>query len=92
MAKSPNDLVPVLDVLMGTNNLPSSLRGSWEGLSVGFVDPSLWQPADFVVEPNEQFTKQTVRPLVLPGERMLIISSSLPWTKPQRQSWLRVPL
>lgn len=61
MAKSTADLSAVLEVLMESPNLFKSQTGTWTGLSVGFVDPSLWQPADFVVEPNEGFRKQTVK-------------------------------
>ena len=60
MAKSTVDLSAVLEVLMESPNLLKSQTGTWAGLNIGFVDPSLWQPADFVVEPNEGFRKQTV--------------------------------
>ena len=61
LAKTPEDLANIMGILLGRTDYPSYLKGSWNGLKVGFVDPSLWQPAEFVVEPNESFRKQTVR-------------------------------
>ena len=61
LAKTPEDLANIMGILLGRTDDPSVLKGSWKGLRVGFVDPSLWQPAEFVVEPNESFRKQTVR-------------------------------
>ncbi len=61
LAKTPEDLANIMRILLERTDCPSYLEGSWKDLRVGFVDPSLWQPADFVVEPNESFRKQTVR-------------------------------
>ena len=62
LAKTPGDLANIMGILLGRRtDYPSYLEGSWKGLGVGFVDPNLWQPAEFVVEPNESFRKQTVR-------------------------------
>ena len=61
LAKTPEDLANIMGILQRRTDYPSYLKGSWNGLKVGFVDPSLWQPAEFVVEPNEGFRKQTVR-------------------------------
>ena len=60
MAKSLEDLANIMGILLRRTDYPSYLNGSWKGLRVGFVDPNLWQPADFVVEPNEGFREQTV--------------------------------
>lgn len=60
MAKSPKDLAHLIGVLQ-SKDFTTSLSTSWEGLKVGFVDPKLWQPATFVVEPVEEFTEQSVR-------------------------------
>ena len=60
LAKTSEDLANIMGVLQGRTDYSSYLEGSWKGLTVGFVDPSLWQPAEFVVEPNEGFRKQTV--------------------------------
>jgi len=58
MAKSPYDLAVLAGVLQG-EDYRAFLTGSWEGLRVGFVDPALWQPASFIVEPREDFRKQS---------------------------------
>jgi Asp-tRNA(Asn)/Glu-tRNA(Gln) amidotransferase A subunit family amidase len=60
MAKSPGDLAHVFDILQPGSNYTEFLTGSWKGLKVGFVDPMQWQPADFMVEPREDFLKQSV--------------------------------
>ena len=60
LAKTPEDLANVMSILQGQREYGAYLKGSWEGLRVGFVDPNLWQAADLVVEPNEDFRKQTV--------------------------------
>jgi amidase len=59
MAKSPYDLATLASILQG-KDYGGSLTRSWEGLRVGFVDPALWQPASFIVEPREDFRKQSV--------------------------------
>lgn len=61
MAKTPDDLAEILDLLMNGKDFKSSLKSSWDGIRIGFVDPTLWQPASFVVEDNEEFRIQTVR-------------------------------
>ena len=61
MAKTPNDLAEIMGLLMNGTDFTSSLKSSWEGIGVGFVDWNLWQPASFVVEDNEDFREQTVR-------------------------------
>ena len=60
MAKTPDDLAKIMGLLM-TRDFDSPLSPSWEGIRVGFVDPTLWQPASFVVEDNEGFRAQAVR-------------------------------
>ena len=61
LAKSPRDLANVMSILIGGKDFSSFLTPTWQGLRIGFVDPDLWQPAPFVVEPNEGFRKQSVR-------------------------------
>lgn len=61
MAKTPDDLADIMGVLMKGKDFKSSLKSSWDGIGIGFVDPTLWQPASFVVEDNEEFRVQTVR-------------------------------
>ncbi|KAL6833448.1 amidase signature enzyme [Trichoderma sp. SZMC 28015] len=41
MAKSTDDLVPVIEILLG-RKLPSAGQKDWQGLSVGFADPRVW--------------------------------------------------
>ena len=61
MAKTPDDLAKIMGLLMNGKDFESSLKSSWDGIRLGFVDPKLWQPASFVVEDNEEFRIQTVR-------------------------------
>jgi amidase len=76
MARTPRDLSDITGILMGGMNFSSSLRGSWNRLRIGFVDPNIWQPTSFV-DPHEGFKNQTVsrvpfdRPLTEPIGRML---------------------
>ena len=60
MAKTPDDLAKIMGLLMN-KDFDSLLGSSWKGIGVGFVDPTLWQPASFVVEDNENFRVQAVR-------------------------------
>ena len=59
MAKTVDDLAKIMGILMN-KDFDSSLKASWDGISVGFVDPELWQPAPFVVEENQEFQEQAV--------------------------------
>ena len=68
LAKNPTDLANLMGILLRRMDYTSYLGGSWTGLRVGFVDPNLWQPADFVVEPNEGFREQTVRKVSHPEQ------------------------
>jgi amidase len=61
MAKTVQDLADVLSIVMKVDFHSTNLNGSWDGIKLGFVNPDLWQPASFVVEPNESFKMQTVR-------------------------------
>ncbi|KAH8704214.1 amidase signature domain-containing protein [Talaromyces proteolyticus] len=60
MAKSPKDLASLFNVLQPTRNYEKFLTGSWENLKIGVVDPLQWQPADFIVEPREDFLNQSL--------------------------------
>ena len=60
MAKTPDDLAKIMGLLMN-QDFESSLKPSWEGIRIGFVEPMFWQPASFVVEDNEGFRVQVVR-------------------------------
>lgn len=61
MAKTPDDLADIMGLLMKGKDFKSSLKSSWDGIGIGSVDPTLWQPASLVVEDNEDFRVQTVR-------------------------------
>jgi amidase len=58
MSKSTEDLSKILSIF-SKEDLTRSLTKSWDGVRVGFVDPDLWQAADFVVEPNASYKKET---------------------------------
>ncbi|KAL7939304.1 amidase signature enzyme [Trichoderma chlorosporum] len=45
MAKSPQDLLPITELLLD-RKLASADQKNWEGLSVGFVDPRVWNLGD----------------------------------------------
>jgi hypothetical protein len=66
MARTAADLADITDLVMGGRDFSSSLTGSWDGSSIGFVNPDLWQPAPFMVEPNEDFVKHTVSDTAVP--------------------------
>ena len=59
LAKSPSDLAQLLDILIDDMDLSAPLSGSWSGLRLGFVDPDLWTLKPFVIDPNEDFKRQT---------------------------------
>lgn len=60
-AKTTEDLADLLDILVPGRDFKCFVTKSWKNTKVGFVDPMAWQPADFVVEPNDDFLQQTVR-------------------------------
>lgn len=60
MAKTTKDLADIMAILQPGRNYSTSLKPSWEGLKVGFVDPEGWKPSKLVVEVNDGFCRQTV--------------------------------
>ena len=60
MAKSAKDLADLTGIIMGGKDFSSYLTESWEGLSVGILDPDVWKAANFVVEEVDSFTRQVV--------------------------------
>lgn len=62
MAKSPEDIAAVLDILtpIQGRSYQNALTKSFKGLRVGFLDPIEWASGPGAVRPNEDFTKQTV--------------------------------
>ena len=81
MAKTTDDLAKIMGLLMN-KNFDSSLKASWDGLNVGFVDPEHWQPASFVVEENKDFQDQTVRQWLVPSRLALTFCSVKHLKKP----------
>ncbi len=61
LAKTPLDLANLMSVLMGGRDFSNSLKSSWFGVNVGFVDATLWESPVQVCEPDEEFRKQLVR-------------------------------
>lgn len=66
MAKSPRDLIPLLELLLG-RALDVSIDGAepsgrlWEGVSVGFADPQIWKMVEAHCRPHEGTAEQMVR-------------------------------
>lgn len=64
IARSPEDLSALLGILL-QRDFSSSLTGSWEGLKIGFVDPSIWYiregPWEFVQTIMDQEVRNTPR-------------------------------
>jgi amidase len=63
MSKSVIDILNLWNCVLAPESAKvsrSDLTSEWKGLRVGFVDPNMWQPADFVTEPNEEFKEQSV--------------------------------
>jgi amidase len=60
MAKTVRDLADITSILMGDEGLSDKMKKSWKGLRIGMVDPVIWEPAAFVVEPVQEFTEQIV--------------------------------
>ncbi|KAH8898126.1 amidase signature enzyme [Thozetella sp. PMI_491] len=59
MAKTTADLVPVVETLLG-RALPGVLQKNWDGLSVGFVDPKVWDLHESMCLPKEGTAEEMV--------------------------------
>ncbi|RFU80727.1 amidase [Trichoderma arundinaceum] len=59
MAKSAADVRSTAEILL-KRTFDSAKFGTWEGLSVGFVDPSVWQIAKEICTPREGAAEQMV--------------------------------
>ncbi|KAK3682983.1 amidase signature domain-containing protein [Podospora appendiculata] len=57
MAKLPGDLLALAEILLGRSFRSEGL-GSWEGLSVGFLDPAVWRMADEMCKQYEGTAEQ----------------------------------
>ena len=85
MAKSVEDLANLMTILLDDHrDFSGHLKRSWNNLRVGVVNPDLWQPAPFVVEPNEEFKAQTVSSLntITRNELLMTICSIGRWKPP----------
>jgi len=64
MARTPEDLANVMGTLLKRPDLAAETTArSWEGLRVGFVDPSLWGFVPFICDPNAVLINQQHRGL-----------------------------
>ncbi|KAK3317139.1 amidase signature domain-containing protein [Cercophora scortea] len=57
IAKSAADLLALAEILLG-RSFQSEGLGSWEGLSVGFLDPAVWKMADEMCRQHEGTAEQ----------------------------------
>ncbi len=60
MAKSPADLVPVMEILLG-RPFSSAIQKDWNGLSIGFVDPTAWNLDEAMCRQFEGTAEEMVR-------------------------------
>lgn len=58
-AKTPQDLADLMGVIM-KKDFSTSMKSSWHGISVGFVDATMWKFPDGIIEPNAEFRNQLV--------------------------------
>ncbi|KAK7968843.1 amidase [Apiospora saccharicola] len=62
MAKSPADLVSLLEIILGRSFQTSSSRSDkWDGLTVGFVDPNVWKLSPEMCKQRDGTLEQMVR-------------------------------
>lgn len=59
MAKSAADLLLLMEILLGRNY--DGVGPSWEGLSVGFLDPDVWKTGEAMCKQHEGTAEQTVK-------------------------------
>ncbi|KAH8647843.1 amidase signature domain-containing protein [Xylariales sp. PMI_506] len=60
MAKSPADVVAISEILLSRSFDRAKLR-SWEGISVGFLDPNVWSLAEAMCRQHEGTAEQMVQ-------------------------------
>lgn len=60
IARSPRDLLPVLDVLLRRERA-FEYRSGWDGLRIGFADPDVWKLWDSFCPPRPGASEQMVR-------------------------------
>lgn len=59
MAKSAEDILVLAEILLG-KSFPRERLGSWEGLNVGFLDPTVWKMTEEMCRPHERTVEQMV--------------------------------
>ena len=69
MAKSPADLMPLLDAIRmrtgstsSTQEYPPDNINQWNDVSIGFVDPDFWKVLDWPGRPKDDTDEQIVSP------------------------------
>jgi hypothetical protein len=61
MAKTVRDLANMTSIITGGNSFENSLRGTWESLKIGFLNPGPWLLSENEIERNDDYLAQTVR-------------------------------
>lgn len=64
MAKTVADLAGLIKIIVSTTEtplqLPAELPTTWSGITLGFVDPKLWQLPSSLFAPDEEYSRQMV--------------------------------
>lgn len=64
MAKSVLDLAHITEAILSTKEQPrdfaNALVDGWADISLGFVDPAIWQLPKVLLTPDEEYNMQTV--------------------------------
>lgn len=69
MAKTVEDLARLIEIIVSTADtplqLPNELPTTWSNITLGFVDPKVWQLPPFLLAPDEEYSRQMVNSLQL---------------------------
>lgn len=69
MAKTVKDLAGLIEVIVSTTEtplqLPKELPTTSSNFTLGFVDSNIWQLPSSLLAPDEEYSKQMVKPLQL---------------------------
>ena len=64
MAKTVADLAGPIKIIVSTTDtplqLPAELPTTWSGITLGFVDPKLWQLPSSLFAPDEGYSRRMV--------------------------------
>ncbi|KAI4101517.1 MAG: hypothetical protein LQ339_005014 [Xanthoria mediterranea] len=64
MAKTVEDLAGLIEIIVSTTDTPlqllAKLPTAWSGITLGFVDPKLWQLPSSLFPPDEEYSRQMV--------------------------------